>query len=104
MAWCFYYLAKDPSLRQRLRDELAPIVARSQDGQIPSSDLAHADLLNAVINETMRVRPSVPVGGSRITPPEGMQVGDHWIPGDVTIFTPHHVIQRSKFESLCNII
>jgi cytochrome P450 len=98
MAWGFYFLAKDPMLRAKLREELEPIMRGAQGGDPPYSELAHASLLNAVINETMRVKTSVPNGGPRITPPEGLQVGDTWIPGEVTIFTPHHIIQHSKLR------
>lgn len=96
MAWAFYFLAKDPMLRQKLREELEPIMREAKGEDPPYSELAHASLLNAIINETMRVKTPVPSGGPRITPSEGLQVGDAWIPGEVTIFTPHHIIQRSK--------
>jgi tryprostatin B 6-hydroxylase len=98
MEWGFYFLAKDPMLRAKLREELEPIMRGAQGGDPPYSELAHASLLNAVINETIRVKTSVPNGGPRITPPEGLQVGDTWIPGEVTIFTPHHIIQHSKLR------
>ena len=95
LTWAFYYLAKDSSLKQKLRTALEPIYQQEQSDSINSS-LSGVKLLNAIINETMRLRGSIPVGGSRLTPSEGIRVGDVWIPGDVTIFTPGHVMHRSK--------
>jgi cytochrome P450 family 628 len=96
MAWGFYFLAKDPILRKRLREELAPFMREAKDTDRLHSELAHASLLNAIINETLRVKSSVSMGGPRITPPEGLKVGDTWIPGGVSFFTPHHIIHHSK--------
>jgi cytochrome P450 len=96
MSWAFYFLAKDPMLRHKLREELEPIMKEAKGVDPPHPKLTHVGLLNAIINETMRIKTSVPSGGPRITPPEGIQVGNTWIPGEVSIFTPHHVIQRGK--------
>lgn len=96
MAWAFYFLSKDAVLRNKLREELEPIMKGANGVEPRYAELAHASLLNSIINETMRLRTSVPLGGSRITPPEGLHVGDTWIPGGVTIFTPHHVIHHRK--------
>ena len=51
-------------------------------------------LLDATISETLRLHPSVPSGTQRITPPEGLQVGSTWIPGNTIIAVPSYTIFR----------
>ena len=97
MTWSFYYLCKNPDLQRQLREELEPIMKRARSPEAAANtDLAHAKLLNAVINETMRMTTPVGTGGPRITPAEGITVGDTWIPGEVNVYTPHHVMHRSR--------
>lgn len=52
--------------------------------------------LDAVINETLRLKPAVPSGQPRVTPPDGLQIDDVWIPGDINVITPQYVIQRDE--------
>lgn len=87
----FYYLAKDPSQVQRLRAELKN--APSGD-EFSIQALQGLDHMNGVISETLRLHPPVPGGVYRDSPKEGIQVGDHFIPGEVTILTPTYSIQR----------
>jgi tryprostatin B 6-hydroxylase len=82
-------------LRLKLRDALAPVYEQS-NGEVRHSALAQVKYLNALINETLRMNNSVTTGGPRITPEEGLRVGDIYIPGTVNFITPHHIIHRSK--------
>lgn len=52
--------------------------------------------LKDIINETLRLRPAVLTGGYRVTPPEGMQVDEVYIPGDVNVFVPTQLIQTDE--------
>jgi cytochrome P450 len=54
------------------------------------------ETLNGVINESLRLHPPVPGGVYRLSPPEGLRIGDHFIPGDINILTPTWTIQRCK--------
>jgi cytochrome P450 len=47
-----------------------------------------------VINETNRLKPAVPSGQPRQTPPGGLQVDEKWIPGNTIVVIPQHVIQH----------
>jgi hypothetical protein len=44
----------------------------------------------------MRLHSSATVGGSRMTPSEGLQVGDLYIPGDVNVYIPPHALHLGK--------
>lgn len=88
-----YYLTRYPAVYQKLQDVL--------DAEFPRGevDWSYAKAkaipyLDAIIYETLRLRPSVPSGLPRATPPGGLQVDEVFIPGDVNVSVPTYVIQR----------
>lgn len=52
--------------------------------------------LDYIINETLRLKPSVPGGLARVTPPEGLQIDDIYIPGKMIVSVPTFTIQRDE--------
>jgi cytochrome P450 len=54
----------------------------------------NAEHLNGAINETLRLHPPVPSGLPRLTPPEGITIGDTFIPGDTTLMLPYWSMGR----------
>lgn len=97
----FYYLARDPSLVQNLREELAPLMEK--DGSVHSAKLADATLLNGVINETLRLHPPVPSGVFRETPPEGIHIKDAFVPGHTTVRMPQWAMARGELHNICDV-
>ena len=89
MIYVFYRLALNPLYTDSLRVEL---------DSLPSIHDAEAlkslGYLNGVINETLRLHPSVPTGGYRETPPHGMTIAGRYIPGNTTIVAPRYTIGR----------
>jgi cytochrome P450 len=63
MAWAAYLLCKHPETQTRLRAELHAEIPNLLDpsSQITSADIDRLPYLNAVLNETMRVFPPVPL-------------------------------------------
>jgi len=89
LTFAFYHLAQRPEQVEKLRAEL-----RGCDLSIASlRDLPH---LNGIINETLRMHPPVPSGVLRQTPPEGLHINEHFIPGNVTVGIPTYAISRSE--------
>lgn len=88
----FYYLAKDPELVKKLREELRPLTS----GDWSDKDINQAQYLNACIYEALRLHPPVPSGTQRLTPPEGMEVGDQHVPGNTIFWMPGYVMGRGK--------
>jgi cytochrome P450 len=92
LTYVFYHLARDPTQLEKLRAELKPLVKSEKD--LDFKDVRDAEHLNGVINEALRLHPPVPMGVYRLTPPEGIMVGDTYIPGDVTVITPNYTLGR----------
>lgn len=65
-----YYLAKNPAILSKLQRHL--------DEDMPK--------------ETLRLRAAVMTGGYRITPAEGIQVGEMYISRDVNVFAPVQLV------------
>lgn len=51
-------------------------------------------LLDAVINESMRLWPSLFFGPQRVTPPEGVTINGRFIPGDTIVHVPPFTLNR----------
>ncbi|KAJ5148531.1 hypothetical protein N7448_000109 [Penicillium atrosanguineum] len=75
----FYYLTHNPDSYQRLVDEVRS--AFTSEHGITFNSTAKLKYLNAVIKETLRIHPSVPVGLHRITPEAGSYIDGQWVPG-----------------------
>jgi cytochrome P450 len=90
----FYHLAKDPLIISKLRSELEPIYKPGSETEL--RDIQEAKYLNGVINEALRMHPPVPSGLLRQTPPEGIMVGEIFIPGSVTVSAPTWSMGRCK--------
>ncbi|KAL3442746.1 cytochrome P450 monooxygenase [Aspergillus insuetus] len=86
----FFHLATDPVWQTKLQAELDALPDLSQE------QLTKPKLLDALINETLRLHPAVPSGTQRTTPPEGLQIGDRYIPGDVMVCVPTHTLFRDQ--------
>ncbi|KAL2065841.1 hypothetical protein VTL71DRAFT_3511 [Oculimacula yallundae] len=93
LTYLFYHLASDSSLVEKLRKELQPLV--KPDGTFDNKELQNAEYLNGVINETLRLHPPVPSGVSRVTPKEGLVVGEKRIPGETIVSVPLWTVGRS---------
>ena len=95
LTYVFYRLSEDPTRVQKLRTELKENGIHQAAG-LAVQDLQHLPYLNTVINETLRLHPPVPDGVFRDTGAQGLQIGEHYIPGNVTILTPIYSIHRCK--------
>lgn len=98
LTFMFYQFARDKNLGQKLREELDTL--KKENGSFDVKELANADVLNGVINETLRLYPPVPSGVYRQTPPEGIMVGDRRIPGDITVSVPLWTLGRCRCSML----
>ena len=89
MVYLFYRLALEPQHAEKIRDEIHSI-SSIYDPQ----GLKTLDHLNGAINEILRLHPSVPTGGYRETPPQGIEIAGQFIPGNITIVSPRYTMGR----------
>jgi len=94
LSFLCYYLAKDRTMMQNLRKELDPRIGK--ESQIPHENIKDAPYLNAVINEVLRLHPPIPSGLPRRTPPEGVKMGETYIPGETTVQMPLYAMARDE--------
>ncbi|KIW05638.1 uncharacterized protein PV09_03509 [Verruconis gallopava] len=92
LTWLFYELTKDPAQFKKLQKVVDDAVGDKD--LLSCDDVANIPLLDGFINETLRLHPAVPSGVQRETPPEGITIGDKYIPGNIIIWQPIHTIQR----------
>jgi cytochrome P450 len=81
LTFVFIHLAIHPKYMYALRKEFQAN-ASTYDCQHP------LPLLDAIINESLRMWPSIFLYSPRVTPPEGLTVNGHYIPGDMIVQIP----------------
>lgn len=97
LTYLFYHLAQNPEEVKKLREELRPLT----QGDWSDKDIKNAPHLNGAINESLRLHPPVPSGLERVTPKEGMHVGDVYIPPNVNFWVPLYPIGRGELLQGC---
>lgn len=87
-----YYMCRHPSVLYKLQGLLdAAMPNGSQDWSYEK--VKSITYLDDIINETLRLKPALLTGGYRVTPAEGIQIDEIYIPGDTTVFVPTQLIQ-----------
>jgi hypothetical protein len=83
-------------LQNELSFAIKPLFTQG-DEAISHIALSQIPLLDAIINEAMRLHGSVTTGGARATPKEGVQIGEIYLPGNVNMFLPPHALHLGEF-------
>ena len=98
-----YELASRPGVQEELRREIttARAIAAKEDHAVLKESvnmeaLENIPLMDACINETLRLYPVIPTGGVRQTVQSGIYVGGRWIPPHTVIVAPRWSIGRCK--------
>lgn len=82
-------------MQQRVRNEVLPTL--DEKGIPVWNKLATLPLLEAVINETLRMHPAVAQGLTRDTPlTEPMQIGPYLVPAETMVSVPTWTIQHDE--------
>jgi cytochrome P450 len=80
-------LATHPHYVQALRKEF-------HDNAVTYSCQRPWPFLDAIINESLRMWPSFYAASPRVTPPEGLTINNHFIPGDMVVQMPPFALFR----------
>ncbi|KAL3157249.1 hypothetical protein ABBQ38_001484 [Trebouxia sp. C0009 RCD-2024] len=99
IAWALFELAADPSLQDRVRQELAAAGLAPTPGHPPLrhldfSDLSKLKMLDAVVKETLRVHSTAPLGAAREVE-QDMMIKGYRIPKGTVLMFPPHAMQLS---------
>ena len=87
-----FHITEDRAQLTKLRSEVAKASSPFDSGALKT--MFH---LNGVINEALRLHPSLPSSGLRHTPKEGITIAGQYIPGNVTVSAPRYSLGRRKF-------
>jgi cytochrome P450 len=93
LANALYYLAKHPEVQNKLYVLLQERVSESSSSW-DYAKVKTVSYIDDIINETLRLKPPVMQGLPRETPPQGIHIGDKFIPGHVVVSVPTMLIQR----------
>lgn len=88
----FFELSQNPKALQALQKEVDDLYASTDN--IDAMTLSKLRYMDAVINETLRLHPPVPSGLQRMTPPEGLQIDQTFIPGNTILQIPSFTMYR----------
>ncbi|CAH0003225.1 unnamed protein product [Clonostachys byssicola] len=89
-----FELTSHPDVYRKLQNEVDAHLLDNKELQ--NDSLIGMEYLQACVDESMRIHPIIPGGVQRHTPPQGLQVGDTFIPGDVIIQVPMHSVHYDK--------
>ncbi|XP_037379953.1 sterol 26-hydroxylase, mitochondrial [Talpa occidentalis] len=93
MTWALYHLCKHPEIQAALYKEVVSVVPA---GKVPQyKDIARMPLLKAVIKETLRLYPVVPVNSRVITEKE-VEVGGFIFPKNTQFVLCHFTVSRDS--------
>uniref|UniRef100_A0A8C5HEG8 Sterol 26-hydroxylase, mitochondrial n=1 Tax=Gouania willdenowi TaxID=441366 RepID=A0A8C5HEG8_GOUWI len=91
LTWALYQLSINPRIQDRLYEEVSTTVPSDR---IPTAaDVTHMPYLRAVIKETLRMYPVVPVN-ARVMTEKSVTIGGYEIPKNTTFVLCHYAISQ----------
>lgn len=90
LAWAFERILSLREVEERLRAELTTVVGEEP---LTAAHLARLEYLDAVIKESMRIRPIMPAGGAR-TLLKPLAIGEYFVPAGWTLINGMYLLHR----------
>ncbi|KAI1805972.1 cytochrome P450 [Daldinia bambusicola] len=90
LANTLFFLAKYPHVLKKLQAEIDSVIPTPADWTYEK--VRTIKYIDNVIDESQRLKPALLTGGYRQTPPEGLQIDEQFIPGNVSVFVPTQLI------------
>ncbi|KAL7268464.1 hypothetical protein RUND412_008914 [Rhizina undulata] len=95
MAAAFFYLTRNPEILAKLTTEIRTAFASASEIHVgPTLDSCH--YLRAIVEETLRLSPSVPGALPREVLPGGLQIGTEFIPAGVEVGVSYYTLHRNS--------
>nr|AID61409.1 cytochrome P450 [Calliphora stygia] len=83
ISFCLYLLSRHASVQQRVFEEIIEVLGADKDKPLTMRDLQNLKYLEAVIKETLRMFPSVPIIARECL--QDIQIGNQTIPANTNI-------------------
>ncbi|KAK5303668.1 hypothetical protein LTR99_005430 [Exophiala xenobiotica] len=101
LAAVFYYLLRNPRCYEKLMNELNEAVKEGKienrpSGAVSWSESQNLPYLDACIKEAFRMHPAAGLPLERITPPQGLEIDGHFIPGGTIVGCNAWVIHKRE--------
>lgn len=96
LSGALYYLMQNPDKMRLLKDEVKGEFSSFDDLHLES--LARCKYMEAVIKESLRMYPPVPIGLGRVAPKGGATIDGHFIPEGTAISIPHLATYRMSWN------
>jgi len=93
ICWCLFLIGCDPEVQQRVHDELDLIFSDDPTRDVTMTDLADMHYLECCIKEALRLYPSVPTFGRKLT--EDVQLGKYRVPAGTTALIVLYQLHRN---------
>ncbi len=90
LAWTFERILSLPHVEERLRAELEAVVGRES---LTAAHLAQLEYLDAVVKESLRIRPIMPAGGARLVR-KPVEIGGYLIPAGSILVSSMYLLHR----------
>ncbi|KAI0376530.1 putative benzoate 4-monooxygenase cytochrome P450 [Hypomontagnella monticulosa] len=81
-----FYMAKHPSVYKKLQSQVDVSMPTPSDWTYEK--VKSITYIDNIIDESLRLQPPVPNGGTRVTPKEGIHIDEQFIPGHTNVFVP----------------
>jgi cytochrome P450 len=90
LSWAFERILSQPDLQARVRAELDVVIG---NGALRAEHLPQLEFLDAVVKESLRIRPIMPVGGARLVKRE-YEIGGYVIPPGAILVNAMYLLHR----------
>jgi cytochrome P450 len=90
LSWAFERILSLPDLEAGIRRELDALVGNSE---LRAEHLPQLEYLDAVVKESLRIRPIMPVGGARLVKRD-IEIGGHVIPPGAILVNAMYLLHR----------
>jgi cytochrome P450 len=90
LAWTFERILSLPDVEARLRAEVESVVGSEP---LAAAHLPRLEYLDAVIKETLRIRPIMPAGGARLLR-KPVEIGGYTVPAGATLINAMYLLHR----------
>ncbi|XXH00900.1 short-chain alcohol dehydrogenase [Hypoxylon texense] len=91
LAQIVFFLAKYPAVFKKLQEQVDAVMPNPADWTYEKTK--SITYIDNIIDEGLRLKPAVLSNFPRVTPPQGIQIDEQHIPGDITVFVPTQRIQ-----------